>query len=60
MSLGRKLHPPQQVLEAGVGAEECTKFWPVATQVGGAKQTKKAVGTAKTSRDGTTKRAMGI
>ena len=47
----REIHAAQEVVEAGVGAEGCTKFWPVATQVGDAKQTKKAVGTAKVSRD---------
>ncbi len=51
VNLLRKVHPPQEALKAGVVAEGCTKFWPVATQVGDAKQTKKAVGTAKVSRD---------
>ena len=46
-----EIHPAQEVLEAGVGAEVCIKFWPVATQVGGVKQTKRAVGTAKVGRD---------
>ena len=55
-NLLRKVHPPKEVLEARVGAEGCTKFWPVATQVGDAKQTKKAVGTAKVSRDATQNR----
>ena len=53
--LGREVHAAEEVLEARFGAEGCTKFWPLATQVGGAKQTKKAAGTAKTSRDATQK-----
>ena len=38
--LFRKIHPPQEVVEAGVGGEGCTKFWPVATQVGSPEHTK--------------------
>ena len=51
VNLLRKVHAPQEVLEARVGAEVCIKFWPVATQVGGVKQTKRAVGTAKWTGD---------